>query len=514
VGPRDLARGSGSETASERLVNPHFGRGNTIALRIAGDPTRGDEPLAALQARIAADPDAAEPRFAYAVALEDLGRMTAAHRAYVEVLDRDPLHLGALTNLGSILHGLGARDVARAFYTKAVVEHPGDAIARINLGNALVEDGELEAARFHYEAALTLVPGHPNAHFALAALHRRLGDEAAARRHDERAFERPWIQTIPYRGSGSPLRLLLLLSANGGNVVTTQLLDDRTMVVTVLFVESYRPGLTLPAHDLIFNAIGDVERSPGALEIAQAIVARASVPVLNLPANVVASSRSHVAERVRGLPHVVAPHTELIARAEITAGELARRGFTFPLLLRSPGFHTGQHFELIADAAALPAAVAVLPGPSLLAIEYLDVRDAAGEYRKYRVISIGRELFPLHLAIAQQWKVHYFSADMRERPDHQAEEAAFLANGPARLGASVAAALEGIRARLDLEYGGIDFGIDAAGKVALFEANATMAIALPDDDPAAAGRRAAADRIIAAFRAYALARASGPPLRT
>ncbi len=95
---------------------------------------------------------------------------------------------------------------------------------------------------------------------------------------------------------------------------------------------------------------------------------------------------------------------------------------------------------------------------------------------------------------------------MRERPDHQAEEAAFLAGGPAQLGVRVAAALEGIRARLDLDYGGIDFGIDAAGNVVLFEANATMAIALPDDGPASAGRRAAADRIIAAFRAYAAKR--------
>jgi hypothetical protein len=469
-------------------------------LRIADSPLRGDETLEALQARIAADPEGTGPRFAYAVALEDLGRMTAAHRAYVEVLDRDPAHLGALTNLGSILHGAGMRDVARAFYTKAVVEHPADAIARINLGNAFVEDGELAPARFHYEAALTLEPDHPNAHFALARLLEALGDAAAAREHRERAFVQPWIQTIPHRGTGTPLRLVLLLAANGGNVVTTQLLDDRAMQTTVLFVESYRPGLLLPAHDLIFNAIGDVDRSPDALAMAQAIVAQATVPVLNHPAKVLASSRSSVAARLSGLPNVVAPRTELLGRAEISADELARRGFVFPLLLRSPGFHTGQHFELVADAGALPAAVAALPGAALFAIEYLDVRDAAGDFRKYRAICVGDELFPLHLAIARQWKVHYFSADMRDRSDHRAEEGAFLSGGLASLGARAAAALEAIRATLDLDYGGIDFGIDAAGNVALFEANATMAVALPDDDGPSGGRRAAAERIIAAVR--------------
>ena len=498
--PRHVARRRRREAAPARLVNAPAGRGQTIALRIADVPSRGDDALEQLEARIAAEPDAIEPRFAYAVALEDLGRMSAAHRAYVAVLERDPAHLGALTNLGSILHTAGVRDVARAFYSKAVIEHPAEAIARINLGNALVEDGELEAARFHYDAALTLAPDHPNAHFALAGLLAALGDQPAARRHRELAFARPWIQTQPYRGTGTPLRLLLLLAANGGNVVTAQLLDNRVMQTTALYVEAYRPGLLLPAHDLIFNAIGDVERSPDALAAAQAIVAQATVPVLNHPANVLAGGRAAVAERIRGLPGVVVPRTELIPRGAVTAAELERRGYAFPLLLRSPGFHTGQHFELVAAAGALPAAVAALPGDPLLAIEYVDLRDAAGDVRKYRAICVGAEVVPLHLAIGRHWKVHYFSADMRDRPEHRAEEALFLSGGPGRLGARVAAALEAIRARLDLDYGGIDFGIDPAGNVVLFEANATMAVALPDDDPADADRRAAAERVIVAFR--------------
>ena len=294
--------------------------------------------------------------------------------------------------------------------------------------------------------------------------------------------------------------MLLLLAANGGNVVTAQLLDDRAMQTTALYVESYRPDVLLPAHDLIFNAIGDVERSPDALATAQTIVAHATVPVLNDPAKVLAGGRAGVAARLRGLANVVVPRTELVPRAALTAVELARRGFAFPLLLRSPGFHTGQHFELVAGPEALAAIVAELPGDALLAIEYVDLRDAAGEVRKYRAICVGAELFPFHLAIARQWKVHYFSADMRERPDHRAEEAAFLTEGLERLGARAGAALEAIRSTLDLDYGGIDFGIDAAGNVVLFEANATMAVALPDDDPAGADRRVAAERIIAAFR--------------
>jgi hypothetical protein len=70
----------------------------------------------------------------------------------------------------------------------------------------------------------------------------------------------------------------------------------------------------------------------------------------------------------------------------------------------------------------------------VLAIEYLDARGADGCARKYRVMMVGGELYPLHLAISQDWKIHYFSADMAERAEHRAEEAIFLADMPAALG--------------------------------------------------------------------------------
>jgi hypothetical protein len=42
------------------------------------------------------------------------------------------------------------------------------------------------------------------------------------------------------------------------------------------------------------------------------------------------------------------------------------------------------------------------------------------------------------------------------------------------------AALEEIQATLGLDYGGIDFGLNKDGEVLVFEANATMAVVMPD----------------------------------
>jgi hypothetical protein len=54
---------------------------------------------------------------------------------------------------------------------------------------------------------------------------------------------------------------------------------------------------------------------------------------------------------------------------------------------------------------------------------------------RYRVMMVGGRLYPLHLAISRQWKIHYFSADMRDRAEHRAEEAKFLADMPGVLDA-------------------------------------------------------------------------------
>jgi hypothetical protein len=143
----------------------------------------------------------------------------------------------------------------------------------------------------------------------------------------------------------------------------------------------------------------------------------------------------------------------------------------------------------------------------VMAIEYLDARGADGWVRKYRVMMVGGKLYPLHLAISQQWKIHYFSADMRDRAEHRAEEAKFLADMPGALGSKAMAALEQLSAAIGLDYGGIDFALNQRGEILLFEANATMVVEQPDEDPRWDYRRAAVERIHAAVHDLLLASA-------
>jgi glutathione synthase/RimK-type ligase-like ATP-grasp enzyme len=332
-----------------------------------------------------------------------------------------------------------------------------------------------------------------------------LGDRAGASAHFIQGFRGHAVSTLPYRGDQPPIRLLQLVSSGGGNIPTSLFLDDTRFLTTVVVADHLDPATPLPPHQLIFNTIGDADLCGPALEMACRLAAQARAPVINDPRAVMRTGRIDNSRRLRDVRGVRTPRTDAIARTlldgPVGTRELAARGFGFPLLLRSPGYHTGRNFILVADAGELAAALDTLPGEELLAIEYLDARGRDGNARKYRVMIIDGRLYPLHLAISENWKVHYFTSDMADRPCHRDEEAAFLADMPAVLGERAMAALGGIRDRLGLDYAGVDFALGADGELLLFEANATMVIARPKEDPRWAYRQGAIDRALAAATA-------------
>jgi len=143
----------------------------------------------------------------------------------------------------------------------------------------------------------------------------------------------------------------------------------------------------------------------------------------------------------------------------------------------------------------IPAALEKLPGRDLTLIQYLNARAPDGKTRKYRAMMIDGQLYPLHAAISSNWKIHYFSAEMADYPEHRAEDAEFLENMPGVLGPRAMTALQEIQKTLGLDYGGIDFGLNQKGEVLLFEANATMGIVPPSPDKRWDYRRPAVERI-------------------
>jgi len=456
-------------------------------------------------------PDYAEAHYNLANVLQMLDRPTEAIANYQAALTIRPDYSEAHNNLGTVLLERHRYAEAAARYQVAVALKPNNMAAHNNLGIALQELDRLDEALVHHQTALRLEPDNSQVHQSLAILFFKQGQVEAARRHGRLGFGNG-IELPPRHPDGRQAPVLVLTSALGGMVRFEDTLDDQTFWRATVTAEFCDPNVELPPHRLVVNSIGDADRGGPALAAAEALLARTSAPVINPPARVLATARVANARRLGRLPGVATPKVSQWRRETLrqpgAAAALLDAGFSWPLLLRSPGFHTGEHFLKLARPDELPTAVAALPGDELLVMEYADVHGDDGKVRKYRVMMVDGQLHPLHLAISSRWMVHFMTADMAEHPDHRAEDARFLDDMPGVLGPRVMAALACIQETLGLDYGGIDFSIDAQGRVVVFEANATMVAPLPEDDERWAYRRPAVERVHNAVRHMLLARAS------
>jgi glutathione synthase/RimK-type ligase-like ATP-grasp enzyme len=410
------------------------------------------------------------------------------------VIEQDGRHFDALVALGNLLNRTGYRNAARLSYLEAAKARES-ALVYVNLGNTYLDTNDNELAEAHFERALELDATQPEAHQGLSYVFARMGDEEGAARHRDAGFRDRAVTAFPYRGSGTPIQAVLLVSALGGNVATGEFLDDRLYATTRIFVDYYRET-KLPRADLTFNAIGDADRCADTLARAASLLLGGSSPVINAPQFVQRTGRVAVSERAAGIANLVAPKTLSISKAEIAA----RPPFAFPFLVRAPGFHTGMYFSLVRDEEELASALGALPGENVMAIEFLDARGEDGNYRKYRVMIVDGELYPLHLGIASDWKVHYFTSDMLADMEYRSEEQRFLSDMDGAIGARAVEALRELAQRLGLEYAGVDFGIDRERNVLLFEANATMVVPSREANPDLAYRLPYQERVIAAVR--------------
>ena len=488
-------------------LKPDYAEAHYLLGTILRDLGRLDEAKQFNRKAVLLNPDSTVYRFNLANFLATSSQSDDVEEAkslFLAILKTDPEHFGAWNNMGRILFETGYASAACTAYTAAVTYHPNEATAHVNLGNVLLDQGDLPTAEKHFKIALELNSNMNNAHQGLASIFHRLGREEEAQFHREIGFGKQPVSNIPYRGRGTPVQLLILASSLEGNIPWRFLIDSELFYTTIIAVEYYNIQLPLPAHQLIFNAIGDADLCPAGLEIANQLIKNSEARVINRPEAVMLTGRLMNAKRLSHLEGVIAPRMALISKKEIISGQaleiLAQHEIVFPILLRAPSFHGGNYFVRVENPNVLRSASEGLPSENLLVIEHLDSRSEDKQFRKYRVMSINGAFYPIHLAISKQWKVHYFSSDMDENEAYQKEEELFLNDFASFIGPRAIAALERINAHLGLDYCGIDFGIACSGMVLLYEANSTMVINPPTNEKRWDYKRTAVNNALSAVK--------------
>lgn len=466
------------------------------------DAKQGNAALASAEETLVWAPDQAEAWFVKGSALFALRRPAEAITALERSVAIDPDRAVARLCLGNAYAELELAEQALEQLSRATELDPASKEIHASLGSVLYRCGELEAAEKECWLALAADPRMMTAHQNLAAIHGDRGEAEQARHHRDQAYagRSLIVETAPDPAA----TVLVLTTTQSGNIPYRHLAPANRYTRLNWFVEYAHEGQAaeLPSYDVVFNIVGDPDAAGEAEAPMAAFLAGCDRAVINDPARVAATRRDRLSGLLEGVEGLLAPRAarldaEMIARKGV-AGCIASSGLAYPLLVRPIGSHGGVGLVLAREPADL---IDLDLSGGVYLTEYCDFRGEDGLFRKYRMIFVDGESFPYHLAIHDDWLVHYGSSEMADDLARQAEERRFLADPATALGPVAHAAVIEVGARLCLDYGGIDFSVLPDGRAVVFEANATMLAHPEDPDGEFAYKNPYATRIFEAFQA-------------
>ena len=454
-------------------------RGLSRALLNLGEWTQA---AGALSRIIRLAPGDAEAHNDMGYAFYNLGREQEAEASYRRALRFDPHLARAHNNLGALLADLGRLAEAAEHFRESLQIDPDSGFALFCMGSLLERVGGMDdQARAFLERSIAVNPDEVNAYSTLGNVLLRTGQTERSLAMFRRARELRPLITWRARKEQADFSVLLLYAPGSGCTPVNYLVRRATYDCHFYCVLPDAPrhlDLLRAKADVVVNTIADADYGKEILPFARELVERLDRPTLNHPSLVMASDRESVARRLGGIAGCRVPRTRRIAGPALA--EAARNGdlggFELPLLVRLAGNHGGDDFEKLSDSAGIIDLVSRNPESDYYLIQYLDYRSADGYFRKYRLMCIDGELFPYHLAIHDDWKVHHFRTDMANQAWMRQEEEAFLKAPQLVFAESQLAALRAVAGATGLDYCGIDCALDRNGEIVVFESNAAMLV--------------------------------------
>ena len=448
------------------------------------------------------------------VSLQRLGRNREAIVAFEQAMELDPAYVAALRNCGLVLARIGETRKAAAVFERLTTLTPDSSEAFVHLGLAHLKLENFAEAETLFQRALALDPANIDIRHhlgeALDGCHRF---KEAQRELDE-WVRRTGIVVKRCTGGAAKARILALAGADLCNTPTKFLFGADRFDMTTLYLRDPitgedEPRQPLPDFDLIFNAISDPDRGARFLGTAEALCDRFDRPVLNSPQRIPATRRDRIGSAFADIRGLTVPQARRMRCTTLIAALADDGFFAQPFLIRPVGSHGGRDLQKIDEPCALSAYLEATPADEYYVNEFCDYRSRDGYYRKYRFIFVDRAVYPYHLAIARDWMVHYWRAEM-ERSDFKREEEAFLADYAGTFPGPLGDAIAAVAQRLDLDYAGLDCSIAADGRVILFEANASMLVQLDEPQEDFPYKYTYVPRIFAAIDSLVARKLAGP----
>ncbi|RXZ39055.1 RimK family alpha-L-glutamate ligase [Oxalobacteraceae bacterium CAVE-383] len=364
-------------------------------------------------------------------------------------------------------------------------------------------------------------PDNANAMMDLSIILQLLGNDDSAIATQAEAIRMQQLYRLPTaRGGDVKLRLLAIMTAGDfmANTPLEFMLGNSDVALDILYISADRPlpaAAELPPHDVLFIAVGESDENRPVLRSLAGFAKSWKGPLVNQPEKCMQLSRDRVAILLQSQPGVCMPVTVRAERAtmmQIAAGsrnaaDLLGDG-DFPLIVRPVGSHAGKGLEKIERFDALAAYLQQHGDDAFYISRFVDYRSADSQFRKYRIALIEGKPYLCHMAISENWMIHYLNAGMAESAAKRAEEAAVMARFDQDFAVRHRAAFELIQQRFGLDYVALDCSETADGELLIFEIDTSMIVHAIDPVDVFPYKQPQMRKVFDAFRAL-LMRAGG-----
>ena len=293
-----------------------------------------------------------------------------------------------------------------------------------------------------------------------------------------------------YRLQGSAdaagIRLLAILSPGdlAQNNALEFLIEGSDITLDLLYVSPGMPfPATLPDHDLAMVAVCENVRNLPLLEHIETLVKGWPRPVLCAPRRIARLSRDGACELLQSAPGIVVPVTKRIDRQSLESFGRSGMAVTaviadgaFPIIIRPVDSQKGHGLMKVDTPEAIAVYLKTRPENAFYVARYVEYRGPDGQFRKYRIVLIDQRPYVCHMAISDNWVVHYVSAGMLESVAKRAEEARFFTGFDDGFARRHHDALLSLAKRMELEYVGVDCGETPDGELLIFEVDSGMTV--------------------------------------
>ncbi len=284
----------------------------------------------------------------------------------------------------------------------------------------------------------------------------------------------------------SQIKLLAIMAP--GDLMTNTPLEFITeglgMNLEMLYVsEEYPLPKELPEHDIIMVAVSELDRNHAILKSLEMDMKNYCKPIINKPQNIAAMARDRTSIMLQKINGINMPITSRINRSELEAinNSLSTlstylNGSDFPIIIRPIDSHAGSGLQKLESINDISDYLTNQANENYFISPFINYHSDDKQYRKYRIVLIKGKPFIVHMAIAEQWMVHYANAGMAENASKRAEEQFNMETFDEGFSKRHVYAFQKIYQRLDLDYIGIDCAETIDGDLLIFEIGNSLTV--------------------------------------